>query len=331
MGSLMLEALDLVKHFPVRGTDDVVHALDGVSLRLGDRETLGIVGESGCGKSTLAKVLVRLEDADSGSIVLDGVDLGSLRGRELRRQRQRIQMVFQDPFSSLNPRKTIGDAIAEVLRVHGIVKTAAARRDRVAELLQMVGLPTEFFGRLPHELSGGQRQRIGIARALAVGPSVLILDEPVSALDVSVRAEVMNLLSRLQQDLGLSYIFISHDVSMVRQISDRVAVMYLGRIVEEGAWRDVLDTPLHPYTDGLRTAVPVPDPSIDRPLLATVRGEVPDPVHPPSGCTFHTRCPVAEARCAERIPELDEVHTAHEVACILASEQGRLPERVATA
>ena len=323
----MLEASNLVKHFPVRGSDAVVHALDGVSLTLGDRETLGIVGESGCGKSTLAKVLVRLEEADSGQVILDGVDLGALRGAELRRQRRRIQMVFQDPFSSLNPRKTIGATLDEVLRVHRIVPTATARRDRVVELLEMVGLPSQFIERLPHELSGGQRQRIGIARALAVDPSALILDEPVSALDVSVRAEVMNLLTRLQEQLGLSYIFISHDVSMVRQISDRVAVMYLGRFVEQGSWKDVLDSPLHPYTDGLRTAVPVPDPSIDRPLLATVRGEVPNPADPPSGCTFHPRCPVAVAKCAEIIPHLDEVRPHHEVACLLASEQGRLPVR----
>jgi len=320
----MLQAIDLVKHYPVRHSDAFVRALEGVSLELSQGETLGIVGESGCGKSTLAKMLVRLEEPTSGSVVLDGVDLTALHGAQLRRQRRSIQMVFQDPYSSLNPRKTIGSTIDEVLRVHRIGRSAVERESRVAELLGMVGLAGQYASRLPHELSGGQRQRVGVARALAVDPRVLILDEPVSALDVSVRAEVMNLLGQLQSKLGLSYIFISHDVSMVRQISDRVAVMYLSRVVELGNWKNVLDAPMHPYTDGLRGAVPVPDPTITQPVVATVRGEVPDPAKPPAGCNFHPRCPIAVDLCRERVPDFQEIGVGHWVACHRAAEeQGR--------
>jgi oligopeptide/dipeptide ABC transporter ATP-binding protein len=327
---MSLVATGLVKHYPVRGSDGVVHALDDVSLTLAAGETLGIVGESGCGKSTLAKVLVRLEEPTAGTVVLDGVDLTALHGVELRRQRRRIQMVFQDPFSSLNPRKSVGSTLEEVLIVHRFGASSAERRTRVTELLELVGLSSTYATRLPHELSGGQRQRIGIARALAVEPSVLILDEPVSALDVSVRAEVMNLLSSLQERLGLSYIFISHDVSMVRQISDRVAVMYLGRIVELGEWKAVLDGPLHPYTEGLRASVPLPDPTVHQPILATVRGEVPNPVNPPAGCRFHPRCPAAVDACRSVLPLLTEVQPAHEVACHVAVAEGHLPAAAAT-
>jgi oligopeptide/dipeptide ABC transporter ATP-binding protein len=311
---LMLEAIDLVKRFPVRDSDAVVHALNGVSLTLDAGETLGIVGESGCGKSTLAKVLVRLEDPTSGRVVLDGVDLTALRGRKLREQRRRIQMVFQDPYSSLDPRQSVGGALEEVLGVHRIGATARDRSRRVVELLDLVGLAEAFAQRLPHEMSGGQRQRVGIARALAVEPRVLLLDEPVSALDVSVRAEVMNLLVHLRSELQLAYVFISHDVAMVRQISDRVAVMYFGRVVEDGGWKDVLDAPLHPYTAGLRGAVPVPDPTLAQPLEATVVGEVPNPVAPPSGCPFHPRCPVAEDVCRTDLPLLGEIRPDHRAA-----------------
>lgn len=328
---MSLVAKNLVKHYPVRGSDAIVHAVDDVSLELGAGETLGIVGESGCGKSTLAKVLVRLEDPTAGSVVLDGVNLTALSGAELRKQRRRIQMVFQDPYSSLNPRKSIGSTLEEVLAVHRFGVSAAARRTRALELLELVGLSASFTSRLPHELSGGQRQRVGIARTLAVEPSVLILDEPVSALDVSVRAEVMNLLGDLQQRLGLSYIFISHDVSMVRQISDRVAVMYLGKIVELGGWKSVLDAPLHPYTEGLRASVPLPDPRVHQPILATVRGEVPNPVNPPTGCRFHPRCPAAIEACRTIEPELVELKVAHEVSCHVAVAEGNLPAAAVTA
>ncbi|WP_219413501.1 ABC transporter ATP-binding protein [Pseudonocardia nigra] len=315
----MLEAIDLVKRFPVRESDAVVHALNGVSLTLAAGETLGIVGESGCGKSTLAKVLVRLEDPTSGRVVLDGVDLTALRGRKLREQRRRIQMVFQDPYSSLDPRQSVGNALEEVLTVHRIGASARDRGRRVVELLDLVGLSEAFAQRLPHEMSGGQRQRVGIARALAVEPRVLLLDEPVSALDVSVRAEVMNLLVHLRTELQLAYVFISHDVAMVRQISDRVAVMYFGRVVEDGGWKDVLDSPLHPYTSGLRGAVPVPDPTLAQPLAATVIGEVPNPVAPPSGCPFHPRCPLAEDVCRTDLPPLEEIRSGHRAACHVAA------------
>ncbi len=316
----VLEAHNLVKRFPVRGSDAVVHALNGVSLTLAAGETLGIVGESGCGKSTLAKVLVRLEDPTEGRVLLGGEDLTALRGRRLRAHRRHIQMVFQDPYSSLDPRQPVGAALEEVLTVHGL-----RRPGRVAQLLDLVGLPAGFAERLPHEMSGGQRQRVGVARARAPEPRVLLLDEPVSALDVSVRAEVMNLLVQLRSELGLAYLFISHDVAMVRQISDRVAVMYFGRIVEEGGWRDVLGDPLHPYTAGLRGAVPVPDPTVAQPLTATVVGEVPDPVSPPTGCPFHPRCPHAEDVCRAELPPLAEIRPGHRAACHVAAGAGALP------
>jgi oligopeptide/dipeptide ABC transporter ATP-binding protein len=322
----MLEAIDLVKHFPVRGSDAVVHALNGVSLTLASGETLGIVGESGCGKSTLARVLVRLEDPTRGRVLLDGVDLTVLRGRRLREHRRHIQLVFQDPFSSLDPRQPVGAALEEVLTVHGL-----RRPGRVAQLLDLVGLPAQFAQRLPHEMSGGQRQRVGIARALAPEPRVLLLDEPVSALDVSVRAEVMNLLAHLRAELGLAQVFISHDVAMVRQLSDRVAVMYFGRIVEEGGWRSVLgggtgSGALHPYTAGLRGAVPVPDPTVAQPLAPTVVGEVPDPAAPPTGCPFHPRCPSAEDVCRAELPLLQVLRPGHRAAChVAARDAAKVP------
>jgi oligopeptide/dipeptide ABC transporter ATP-binding protein len=289
---LMLEAHDVVKRYPVRGTDRVVHALNGVSLALAPGETLGIVGESGCGKSTLARVLVRLEDPTAGRVLLDGVDLTALRGRRLRAHRRHVQMVFQDPFSSLDPRQPVGAALDEVLTVHGL-----RRPGRVTRLLDLVGLPAEFAQRLPHEMSGGQRQRVGIARALAPEPRVLLLDEPVSALDVSVRAEVMN----------------------------------LGRIVEEGGWRAVLADPLHPYTAGLRASVPVPDPTVAQPLAPTVVGEVPDPVRPPAGCPFHPRCPHAEDVCRTDLPPLAEIRPGHRAACHVAARDRRIGTETGTA
>jgi oligopeptide/dipeptide ABC transporter ATP-binding protein len=318
---MMLEAVDLHKRYPVRGTDLVVNAVNGVSIGLDAGETLGIVGESGCGKSTLARLLVRLEEPTSGKVVLDGVDLGSLGDRALREQRRKIQLVFQDPYASLNPRRTAGQTIEEVLIVHRLYDGSASRSQRVTELLDMVGLRRSFAARLPHEMSGGQRQRVGIARALAVEPRVLLLDEPVSALDVSVRAEIMNLLAQLRDELGLSYVFISHDVAMVRHLSDRVAVMYLGRVVESGPWKEVIDRPLHPYTSALREAVPVPDPRASGELVASVRGEVPDPAKPPPGCPFHPRCPIAEAACSVDEPPLVAVRPDHRVACHVVARE----------
>jgi oligopeptide/dipeptide ABC transporter ATP-binding protein len=316
---MILRAIGLYKRYPVRDGDGQVQALSDVSFDLDSGGTLGVVGESGSGKSTLARLLVRLENPTAGRVELDGVDLTALSGRALRVQRRKIQMVLQDPYASLNPRLTVGDALAEVVKVHDLAKGRARERARVVALLDMVGLSPAFAGRYPHEMSGGQRQRVGIARALAVGPSVLILDEPVSALDVSVRAEVMNLLERLREEQDLTYVFISHDLSMVRQISDQIAVMYLGRIVELGPWEQVLDEPRHPYASALRDAVPVPDPEQGREMEATLKGEVPNPADPPAGCPFHPRCPLAEQVCTELRPELLELAPGHLAACHVAA------------
>jgi oligopeptide/dipeptide ABC transporter ATP-binding protein len=316
----LLRATDLVKSYPVRGSDRPVRAVQGISVELERGETLGIAGESGSGKSTLARLLVGLEAPDSGVVQIEGRDR-TVRGRRSRLAMARsIQLVFQDPYASLNPRMTVAATLGEVLQVHRLAGDRAARRARVEELLAMVGLRPAFLARFPHELSGGQRQRIGIARALAAEPSILVLDEPVSALDVSVRAEVMNLLVSLRERLGLSYVFISHDLSMVRYISDRVAIMYLGRIVEQGPWRAVLDDPRHPYTDALKAAVPVPDPELEaQRRVITLPGEVPDPANPPPGCAFHPRCPLVEQICREVRPGLDELAPEHLAACHVAA------------
>jgi oligopeptide transport system ATP-binding protein len=314
-----LEVTDLVKHYKTPGRG-LVHALDGVSLTVARGSVLGLVGESGCGKSTLARVVTRLEEADSGTVRVAGEDVTHVRGRELRALRGGVQMVFQDPYGSLNPRMRVGDAIEEVLETHRPDLGRPARRGRVAELLGLVGLPSNIASRLPHKLSGGQRQRVGIARALAVEPQVLLLDEPVTALDVSVRAEVMNLLSRLRRELDLTYVFISHDLGMVRHVADEIAVMYLGQIVEIGPWRQVSDDPGHPYARALQEAVPVADPSRYQSVPEeVVRGEVPDAAHPPAGCRFHPRCPLVEDVCRSDEPRLLTLDSPdHRVACHVA-------------
>ena len=320
---MTLEAIDLVKRYPVRDSDRVITAVAGVSIRVEDGETLGIVGESGCGKSTLAKLLVRLEEPTSGRVLLDGVNVTAAGSKELRALRRRIQLVFQDPYSSLDPRRTVGDTLGEVLVAHRLHGDGVGRERRVAELMDMVGLAPSLARSYPHEMSGGQRQRVGVARALAVEPKVLLLDEPVSALDVSVRAEIMNLLVRLREQLGLTYVFISHDVAMVRHLSDRVVVMYLGRIVESGPWKAVLDGPLHPYTEALREAVPVPDPRAARNTESMVKGEVTDAPAPGAGCPFAPRCPLVEEICWRIEPPLRELAPYHLAAChVRAREAG---------
>jgi oligopeptide/dipeptide ABC transporter ATP-binding protein len=306
-----IEVRGVVKHYRTPGRGEV-HALDDVSVRVERGRVLGIVGESGCGKSTLARVMTRLERPDSGSVEVFGEGIGRAGGPALRRLRRTIQLVFQDPYTSLDPRQRVGSALAEVLTVHRL----PSGRGPVGDLLENVGLSPATADRYPHQLSGGQRQRVGIARALAVRPQVLVLDEPVSALDVSVRAEIINLLARLRKDLGLTFVFISHDLAMVRHLADDIAVMYLGKIVEYGPWDVVSDTPKHPYTQGLQAAAPIADPTLDPPLGGTgVRGEVPDAASPPTGCRFHPRCPLAEDVCRTVEPPMLPASGAYRLAC----------------
>ncbi|MEV4683463.1 ABC transporter ATP-binding protein [Streptomyces kurssanovii] len=340
MAEAILEVRDLVKHYPLtRGIlfkkhVGAVKAVDGVDVELFAGETLGIVGESGCGKSTLAKMLVHLERPTAGTIRYKGEDITTLSGRALKAVRRNIQMVFQDPYTSLNPRMTVGDIIGEPYEIHPEVAPKGSRRQKVQELLDVVGLNPEYINRYPHQFSGGQRQRIGIARGLALRPEVIVADEPVSALDVSVQAQVINLLDKLQSEFSLSYVFIAHDLSIVRHISDRVGVMYLGRIVEIGRDAEIYDHPTHPYTQALLSAVPVPDPQArehrERIILT---GDVPSPTNIPSGCRFRTRCWKAQERCAREVPllavpphlESVEGPARHPSACHFAEEKHVVP------
>jgi peptide/nickel transport system ATP-binding protein len=316
----ILEVEDLKTYFPVRKgllrrTVGQVHAVDGVSFVIGAGETLGLVGESGCGKTTVGRSVLRLIEPTAGVIRLGGRDITRLGRAELRPLRREMQIIFQDPFSSLNPRMRAGDIVGEPLKVHGAVP-AAERRERVAALFARVGLSKAQMDNYPHQFSGGQRQRIGVARALALNPKLIVGDEPVSALDVSIQAQVINLLTDLQRELGLAYLFISHNLAVVEHISHRIAVMYLGRIVEHTDRETLFRKPLHPYTEALLAAVPVPDPTARR-AKRVLQGDVPSPLHPPAGCHFHTRCPYAEARCRSETPPLREIEPGHHVACHL--------------
>ncbi len=325
----IIEVRDLVKHYPVtRGvvfkkTIGHVKAVDGVSFDLKAGETLGVVGESGCGKSTLARVLMNLEKPTGGQVLYKGQDISKLSGGALRRLRRQIQLVMQDPYTSLNPRMTVGDLIGEPFEIHPEVAPRGSRRSKVKELLDLVGLNPEHINRYPHQFSGGQRQRIGIARALALRPEVIVCDEPVSALDVSIQAQVMNLLEKLQAEFGLSYVFIAHDLSVVRHLSDRVAVMYLGKMVEVGTEDEIYERPTHPYTQALLSAVPVPDPTVrESKAIIRLQGDVPSPVSPPSGCRFRTRCWKAQDVCAQEVPLLQiRPGSDHPSACHFAEKR----------
>ncbi len=321
MSEPLLQAEGLVKHYPVRGgllskRSGAVRAVDGVSFEVARGETLGLVGESGCGKTTVARLVLRLEAPTAGRVSFDGEDLLALSSKALRRKRREIQIVFQDPMSSLNPRMTVGEILAEPLFVHRVA-TGAALDARVDALLDQVGIPASWRQRYPHEFSGGQRQRIGVARAIALGPKLVVCDEAVSALDVSVQAQVLNLLLELRERLGLAYLFISHDLSLVRHVSDRVAVMYLGQLVEQAPTGRLFGAPAHPYTKALLSAIPVPDPRRRRERIV-LAGDVPSPADPPAGCRFHTRCPFVMARCKQEEPPTYRVGEGHEVRCFLA-------------
>jgi oligopeptide transport system ATP-binding protein len=322
-GDVLLEVKNLKMHFPVTAglifqrAVAYIKAVDDISFFVRRGETLGLVGESGCGKTTTGRCILQLYKPTGGQVVFEGQELTSFSTRQMRQMRRQMQVIFQDPFSSLNPRMTAGNIIGEPLVVHGLVKSKAEYKDRVGELLQNVGLNPYMADRFPHEFSGGQRQRIGVARALSVDPKLIVCDEPVSALDVSIQAQVINLLEDLQEQFNLTYLFIAHDLSVVRHISDRVAVMYLGRVVEIADRNDIYLNPLHPYTKALLSAVPIPDPVIDAQRERIIlSGEVPSPLNPPSGCVFHPRCPIAIDDCSRVIPDLREVEPSHWAACL---------------
>jgi len=332
--SNIIEVSDLKMYFPVtkgivlrRKVGDV-KAVDGLTFSIREGETLGLVGESGCGKSTTGRALIQLYKPTAGSVVFRGTDLTKLPAEEMRKTRRRVQMIFQDPYASLNPRMTVGDIIAEPIMVHKLRQGKQAVRERVQELLSLVGLNPYFINRYPHEFSGGQRQRIGIARALAVEPEFVVCDEPVSALDVSIQAQILNLLEDLQDKLGLMYLFIAHGLAAVKHISDRVAVMYLGKIVEIASGNELYTTPTHPYTQALLSAVPIPDPTVERTRKRMILvGDVPSPLNPPSGCRFHTRCPIAIDKCKVDEPIMEDVGNGHQVACWRSKESIALMQK----
>lgn len=313
--AVLLRVENLTKHFPVSG-GKVVHAVDDVSFTIKKGKTLGLVGESGCGKSSCARTVIRIYEPTSGRIILDGTDITELSQKELLPHRRKMQMIFQDPYASLNARMTVQDIIAEPLRAHHVCKNKAEEREMVAEMLHQVGLNQEHASRYAHEFSGGQRQRVGIARALILHPQLVICDEPISALDVSIQAQVINMLRIFQEEQELTYLFIAHDLSMVRYVSDDVGVMYLGQLVEKCETDEIYAHPLHPYTQGLLSSVPIPDPVLARKKEnAGIAGDIPSPIDPPAGCRFHTRCPYAEKRCETEVPALKEASPGHFVSC----------------
>ena len=335
--NVLLRVQNLKKHFPIIGgmlgrQVGAVKAVDGISFDIKRGETLGMVGESGCGKSTAGRAILQLHKPTSGKIFFEDKELTQISGEEIRQLRPKMQMIFQDPYATLNPRHTVEKIIGEPLVIHGIMKKGSAElKDRVTDLLELVGMDPIYMRRFPHEFSGGQRQRIGIARSLSLDPSFIVCDEPISALDVSIQAQVVNLMQDLQEQLGVAYLFIAHDLSMVKHISHRIVVMYLGKGMELTERYTLFDNPLHPYTQSLNSAVPIPDPKAEQERRRFIlKGDPPSPANPPSGCVFHTRCPLTEERCITVEPEFREIHPGHFVACHLADEKGgsKIPEQV---